>query len=64
MSIGGDGTFLRTAQWIGDRQIPILGINTGHLGYLAEIRLSEAPSMIADITAGAYIVEAGRSSRP
>lgn len=58
MSLGGDGTFLRTAQWIGDRQIPILGINTGHLGYLAEIRLSEAPSMVADITAGTYIVEA------
>lgn len=57
LSIGGDGTFLRTAQWIGDRQIPILGINTGHLGYLAEIRLSEAPAMISDIMAGNYIVE-------
>ncbi|MDE6489755.1 MAG: NAD(+)/NADH kinase, partial [Muribaculaceae bacterium] len=57
LSIGGDGTFLRTAQWIGDRQIPILGINTGHLGYLAEIRLSEAPAMIADILAGNYNVE-------
>ena len=35
-SIGGDGTFLRTAQWVGEKEIPIIGINTGHLGYLAD----------------------------
>lgn len=42
VSIGGDGTFLRTVQWVGDRRIPILGINTGHLGYLADLTLDEA----------------------
>lgn len=42
VSIGGDGTFLRTVQWVGDRHIPILGINTGHLGYLADLTLDEA----------------------
>lgn len=42
VSIGGDGTFLRTVQWVGRRQIPILGINTGHLGYLADLSLDEA----------------------
>lgn len=35
ISIGGDGTFLRTAKWVGFNETPILGINTGHLGYLA-----------------------------
>lgn len=35
ISIGGDGTFLRTADWIGDSPVPVMGINTGHLGYLA-----------------------------
>lgn len=42
ISIGGDGTFLRTVQWVGHRRIPILGINTGHLGYLADLTLDEA----------------------
>src|SRR5665647_3112713 len=36
LSIGGDGTFLRTAHCIGRRNIPILGINTGRLGFLAD----------------------------
>lgn len=35
ISIGGDGTFLRTSKWVGFYETPILGINTGHLGYLA-----------------------------
>ena len=33
-SIGGDGTFLHASDWVGGKQIPIMGINTGHLGYL------------------------------
>lgn len=42
VSIGGDGTFLRTVQWVAERYIPILGINTGHLGYLADLSIDEA----------------------
>ena len=41
ISIGGDGTFLKAAQWTGHREKPILGINTGHLGYLASYSLDE-----------------------
>ena len=41
LSLGGDGTFLRTAQWVGDAGIPILGINAGHLGYLADMTPEE-----------------------
>ena len=46
ISIGGDGTFLRAAQWQGSREIPILGINTGHLGFLASYSLEEAPILV------------------
>jgi len=41
LSIGGDGTFLRTAAWTGMAQVPILGVNTGHLGYLAGVSLEQ-----------------------
>lgn len=41
LSLGGDGTFLRTAQWVGRACVPILGINAGHLGYLADFTPEE-----------------------
>ena len=37
LSFGGDGTFLKTAACVGNRQIPILGINVGHLGFLTDL---------------------------
>lgn len=37
ISIGGDGSFLRTASIVGRRGIPILGVNTGRLGFLADV---------------------------
>ena len=40
LSIGGDGTFLRTAASIGSSGTPILGINAGHLGFLADVSLN------------------------
>ena len=36
LSIGGDGTFLKTAQAIGRLSIPILGVNTGRMGFLTD----------------------------
>lgn len=58
LSIGGDGTFLRTAARVGASGIPILGINAGRLGFLADVPLSEAaqclPNMLLN---GDYKVE-------
>lgn len=54
ISIGGDGTFLRTAQWVGEKDIPILGINTGHLGYLTAFTSAQAPFYLPAILAGDY----------
>ena len=38
VSIGGDGTFLRTIEFVRDLNIPVMGINTGNLGFLATIK--------------------------
>lgn len=56
-SIGGDGTFLRTARAVGREQTPIVGFNTGTLGFLAEYSLDDSAGVIADIAAGRYDVE-------
>lgn len=57
VSIGGDGTFLRTAQWVGDRPIPIVGVNTGHLGYLSALSLEELPKLTEYIRNDRFRIE-------
>lgn len=57
LSIGGDGTFLRTAQRVGNKEIPILGINTGHLGYLADVKVDEINHKLQNLLEGKYNVE-------
>jgi len=52
VTIGGDGTMLGRAALLARLSIPVVGINTGHLGYLAACRLNEACSMIENIKSG------------
>jgi len=57
LSIGGDGTFLNTAARIGRKQIPILGINTGRLGFLADVSTEEIIPALDAILAQHYLIE-------
>ncbi|GHT72831.1 NAD kinase [Bacteroidia bacterium] len=56
-SLGGDGTFLRTAAWVGRQEIPVLGINMGRLGFLADNNTSELEEVVAEIVDGNYFLE-------
>ncbi|MDR2086418.1 MAG: NAD kinase [Dysgonamonadaceae bacterium] len=56
-SLGGDGTFLKTAAWVGRQDIPVLGINTGRLGFLAGINAEEIACVPDEIIAGNYKIE-------
>ncbi|MDR2057799.1 MAG: NAD kinase [Dysgonamonadaceae bacterium] len=56
-SLGGDGTFLRTAAWVGRQNIPIWGINTGRLGFLTDVHAKEINSALDEIVSGNYNVE-------
>lgn len=57
ISVGGDGTFLRTARWLDGREIPVMGINTGHLGFLAENSSSDIDEILSIITSGKAPIE-------
>ncbi len=54
ISIGGDGTILRAITYVRDLGIPIVGINTGRLGFLATIQTDEIESALAEIFNGKY----------
>ncbi|RXK49835.1 NAD kinase [Aquirufa rosea] len=56
-SIGGDGTLLETLTHIGDKMIPILGINTGRLGFLATISPQEVSQALDFLIQGNFRVE-------
>jgi len=52
--LGGDGTMIATARLMGDAEVPVLGINYGGLGYLAEFRIEELYEALESILAGNY----------
>jgi NAD+ kinase len=57
ISMGGDGTFLRAASKVGNREIPIVGVNMGRLGFLADILPSEIEETLDNIFNGNYSIE-------
>lgn len=57
ISIGGDGTFLRTSKKVAHLGVPIAGINSGRLGFLTAADLSDMETFAAEINEGRYEVE-------
>lgn len=60
LSLGGDGTFLTTASLVGHLDIPILGINCGHLGYLAEVKTESLENVLEQLVNNNYTIEQRR----
>jgi len=56
-SIGGDGTFLDAASYVRDKEIPIVGINSGRLGFLANISKKEIPLALKAVFENNYYIE-------
>lgn len=57
ISVGGDGTFLRTATRVGSKGIPMVGINTGRLGFLADITSDRITDAVTRIHNGDFTLE-------
>lgn len=55
--IGGDGSFIEAARVLEERDIPILGINMGTLGYLTEVELNHIDEAIEKVVNGEYSLE-------
>jgi NAD+ kinase len=52
--LGGDGSILRTARWLGYQQAPVLGVNLGRLGFLADVSSDEVENAFTDLAAGRF----------
>ena len=57
ISMGGDGTFLKAAHYVGNKQIPIMGVNMGRLGFLADVGPSDIESSLKALYAGEFKLE-------
>lgn len=54
--LGGDGTLISVARSVAGRNVPIVGVNLGQLGFLTEITRDELPEMMEDVIRGEYHV--------
>ncbi len=57
ITVGGDGTILRTVRYVAPLDIPILGVNKGRVGFMTELTEDEAPEQIPEYLAGEHWVE-------
>lgn len=57
ISMGGDGTLLRSAYCVGNRCIPIIGVNMGRLGFLAGVGVNDFDRVLDDIYEGNYTID-------
>ncbi len=57
VSFGGDGTMLKAITYIKDSGIPLVGVNTGRLGFLSTIDVTAVQKVITDFVAGQYTIE-------
>jgi len=55
--LGGDGTLLSVAREVADMRVPVLGINLGNLGFLAEVEINRMDEAIGRLMAGDYLTE-------
>ncbi len=56
-SLGGDGTFLESLLWVGESEVPILGINMGRLGFLASIAKEYIKESLYLLFKGEFVIE-------
>ena len=54
---GGDGTILRAAEWSLPRHVPMIGVNLGHVGFLAELERSDMADLVNKVCSRDYTVE-------
>ena len=57
ISLGGDGTFLKAASKVGPKQIPIIGVNMGRLGFLANVAPEEIKDVLDNVFEGQFEIE-------
>ncbi|HEX6391807.1 MAG TPA: NAD(+)/NADH kinase [Acidimicrobiales bacterium] len=57
VSLGGDGTMLRTVDLVSQEGVPVLGVNLGHLGYLTAVEPEDLKPALSRFLAGDYLVE-------
>lgn len=57
LSLGGDGTILRTVELVARAGVPVLGVNIGHLGYLTEVEPADLERALERFLAGDHAVE-------
>lgn len=57
MTLGGDGTFLRGARYVGGRPVPVLGVNFGRLGFLTACSAAEFEEGLRRLAVGDFVAE-------